>query len=128
MLTVILGVVDTRDSRGLSIVIQGCLLKTVMGVLDRVIFRDDQWDRISAHIIGDGRKRGSPWRDLPDVFDGRNSVFPRFSRWSHKGAIAVIPNDPSRPRKCPLDKRLHARRHLMECCFSRLEQFRRVVT
>ncbi|MDZ5454192.1 IS5/IS1182 family transposase, partial [Labrys sp. ZIDIC5] len=26
-----------------------------MGVLDRLILRDDQWDRISPHIIGDER-------------------------------------------------------------------------
>ena len=61
-----------------------------MGVLDRLILQDDQWARMSAHIIGDERTRGSsgrdnrmfveavlwivrtgsPWRDLPDVFAG----------------------------------------------------------
>ncbi len=45
-----------------------------------------------------------------------------------KGAIAVIPNNPSRARKHPLDKHLYAQRHLVECCFSRLKQFRRVAT
>lgn len=45
-----------------------------------------------------------------------------------KGAIAVIPNNPSRARKYPLDKHLYAQRHLIECCFSRLKQFRRVAT
>jgi putative transposase len=25
------------------------------------------------------------WRDLPDVFGDWNSIFGRFSRWSHKG-------------------------------------------
>ena len=45
-----------------------------------------------------------------------------------KGAIAVIPNNPSRARKYPLDKHLYAQRHLVECCFSRLKQFRRVAT
>ena len=45
-----------------------------------------------------------------------------------KGAIAVIPNNPSRARKYPLDKHLYAHRHLVECCFSRLKQFRRVAT
>ncbi|MGO4668861.1 IS5 family transposase [Bosea sp. 2RAB26] len=230
-----------------------------MGVLDRLILRDDQWERISLHIIGDERTRGStgrdnrmfveavlwivrtgsPWRDLPEVFGDWNSVFRRFSRWSHKGvwwrifaamsddpdfeylivdstiirahqhasgakkggedqaigrsrgglstkihmavrglgcpvrfvltagqrgdcpqahalieglpaklvmadaaydadplrrkiaekgAIAVIPNNPSRARKYPLDKHLYAQRHLIECCFSRLKQFRRVAT
>ena len=61
---------------------------------------DGQWDRISEHIIGDGRTRdnrmfgeavlwvvrtGSPWRDLPDVFGSWNSMFRRFSRGSRKG-------------------------------------------
>jgi transposase len=39
-----------------------------------------------------------------------------------------IPNNPSRARKYPLDKHLYAQRHLVECCFSKLKQFRRVAT
>jgi transposase len=45
-----------------------------------------------------------------------------------KGAVAVIPNNPSRARKYPLDQHLYAQRHLIECCFSKLKQFRRVAT
>ena len=50
-----------------------------------------------------------------------------------KGALAVIPNNPSRAikyplDKYPLDKHLYAQRHLVECCFSKLKQFRRVAT
>jgi transposase len=45
-----------------------------------------------------------------------------------KGAIAVIPNNPSRALKYPLDKHLYAQRHLVECRFSRRKQFRRVAT
>ena len=30
-----------------------------MGVFDRLILRDEQWERISPHIIGDARTRGS---------------------------------------------------------------------
>ena len=45
-----------------------------------------------------------------------------------KDALAVIPNNPSRAKKHPLDKHLYAQRHLVECCFSRLKQFRRVAT
>jgi transposase len=45
-----------------------------------------------------------------------------------KGAIAVIPNNPSRTKKYPLDAHLYAQRHLVECCFSKLKQFRRVAT
>jgi transposase len=44
------------------------------------------------------------------------------------GAIAVIPNNPSRAAKLPFDKELYKERHLVECCFSRLKQFRRVAT
>jgi len=43
-----------------------------------------------------------------------------------KGAQAVIPNNLSRTKKHPLDRHLYAQRHLIECCFSRLKQFRRV--
>jgi transposase len=45
-----------------------------------------------------------------------------------KGAVAVIPNNPSRAKKHPLDKHLYAQRHLVECCFSKLKHFRRVAT
>ena len=45
-----------------------------------------------------------------------------------KGALAVIPNNPSRAQKHPLDHHLYAQRHLVECCFSKLKQFRRVAT
>jgi transposase len=47
---------------------------------------------------------------------------------AEKGAVAVIPNNPSRAQKYPLDKYLYAQRHLVECCFSKLKQFRRVAT
>jgi transposase len=75
-----------------------------MGILDRLILTDAQWSRISQHIIGDERTRGSsgsnnrmfvegvlwivrtgaPWRDLPEAFGSWNSAFRRFSRWSAK--------------------------------------------
>jgi transposase len=45
-----------------------------------------------------------------------------------RGAIAVIPNNPSRTKKYPVDKHLYVQRHLIECCFSKLKQFRRVAT
>jgi transposase len=45
-----------------------------------------------------------------------------------KGALAVIPSNPSRTKKYPLDRQLYAQRHLVECCFSKLKQFRRVAT
>lgn len=44
------------------------------------------------------------------------------------GAKAVIPSSPSRAGKLPLDRHLYAERHLVECCFGKLKQFRRVAT
>ena len=43
-------------------------------------------------------------------------------------AVAVIPNNPSRAKKHPVDRHLYGQRHLVECCFSKLKQFRRVAT
>ena len=45
-----------------------------------------------------------------------------------KGATAVIPNNASRSQKHAFDKHLYRERHLIECCFSKLKQFRRVAT
>ena len=47
---------------------------------------------------------------------------------AEKGAEAVIPNNPSRSLKHSLDEHLYAQRHLIECCISKLKQFRRVAT
>jgi putative transposase len=44
------------------------------------------------------------------------------------GAIAVIPNNPSRAIKLPFDAALYKERHLVECCIGKLKQFRRVAT
>jgi transposase len=89
-----------------------------LGVLDRLILKDAQWERLSEHIIGNERTRGSsgrnnrmfveavlwivrtgsPWRDLPEVFGCWNSTFRRFSRWSAKGVwhriFAAMSDDP----------------------------------
>lgn len=45
-----------------------------------------------------------------------------------KNAIAVILNNPSRAIKHPLDAHHSTQRDLVECCFSKLKQFRRVAT
>jgi putative transposase len=80
-----------------------------MGVLDRLIVRDEQWARISPYIIGDERTRGSsgrdnrmfveavlwivrtgsPWRDLPEVFGEWNSVFRRFQPLEPEGHLVA---------------------------------------
>lgn len=41
---------------------------------------------------------------------------------------AAIADNPSRARKCPFDNDLHNERHLVECCFSKLQRFRRGAT
>ena len=43
-------------------------------------------------------------------------------------AKAVVPNNPSRTKKHAFDKQLYKERHLIECCFSKLKQFRRIAT
>ena len=89
-----------------------------MGIRERLILSDEQWMRMSKHIIGDARTRGStgqdnrmfvegvlwivrtaaPWRDLPEVFGNWNSAFRRFSRWSAKGiwhrVFVALADDP----------------------------------
>jgi transposase len=40
----------------------------------------------------------------------------------------VIPNNPSRSTKLPFAKELYKERYLIECCFSKLKQLRRVET
>jgi transposase len=79
--------------------------EAVLGVMERLVLSDAAWDRVAPLIIGrpdqkgstgrDNRmfvegvlwivRTGSPWRDLPEVSGGWNSVFRRFSRWSAKG-------------------------------------------
>ena len=34
-----------------------------MGTLDRLVLSEGQWERLSAHVIGDERTRGSSGRD-----------------------------------------------------------------
>ncbi len=73
--------------------------------MDRLIMRNDQWERIEAQLpakTGDpGRtgannrhfvegvlwidRTGSPWRDLPTLLGNWNCVYQRFNRWSIKG-------------------------------------------
>jgi transposase len=47
---------------------------------------------------------------------------------AQRGAVPVIPNTPQRACKFPFDRHIYRERHLVECCFSRLKQFRRVAT
>ena len=76
-----------------------------MGVLDRLVPRDEQWTRLAPHLIGDERTRrssgrdnrlfveavlyryraGIPWRDLPERFGDWKKVHTRFCRWARSG-------------------------------------------
>src|SRR5665213_1533614 len=73
--------------------------------MDRLVLKDEHWERMAPLIIGrpdqkgstgrDNRmfvegvlwivRTGSPWRDVPGVFGERISVFRRISRWSSTG-------------------------------------------
>jgi transposase len=44
------------------------------------------------------------------------------------GARTVIPSNPSRALKLPLEQHIYKERHLVECCFNKLKHFRRVAT
>jgi transposase len=75
--------------------------------MDRMVLRDDQWERIARLVpgkVGDpGRsgadnrlfveavlwivRVGAPWRDLPQDFGKWNSVFQRFRRWVRSGVF-----------------------------------------
>ena len=78
--------------------------------LDRLVLRDDQWERIAPLLPGKqgdpGRSAtnnrlfleavlwivrvGAPWRDLPKTFGNWNSTFQRFRRWAKNGVLEQI--------------------------------------
>jgi transposase len=43
-------------------------------------------------------------------------------------AQAVIPSNPSRSQRLPLDQLLYRERQLVECCINKLKHFRRIAT
>jgi transposase len=69
--------------------------------LNRLVLKDEQWERIAPLLPGkagdpgrsgsDNRlfveavlwmvRTGAPWRDLPEMFGHWNTVFRRFRRW-----------------------------------------------
>lgn len=86
---------------------------------------------LTAGQKGDAPQAGSLIKGLPaDVVMADTAYDSDHLRAAiaDKGAVAVIPNNPSRAQKHSLDKHLYAQRHLIECCFSKLKQFRRVAT
>jgi transposase len=73
--------------------------------MDRLILRDDQWERIKDLLPGKATDRGvtakdnrlfleavlwigrtgAPWRDLPAELGNWHTTFTRFSRWAKAG-------------------------------------------
>jgi transposase len=78
--------------------------------LERLVLRDDQWERIAPLLPGKqgdpGRtaannrlfleavlwvvRVGAPWRDLPKAFGNWNSIFQRFRRWAKNGVFEKV--------------------------------------
>ncbi len=78
-----------------------------MGVMDRLVLSDDQWERIAPLIIGrpdqkgstgrDNRmfvegvlwivRTGSPWRDLHEAFGDWNTVFRTVQPLERQGRL-----------------------------------------
>jgi transposase len=86
---------------------------------------------LTAGQKGDAPQAGSLIKDLPaEIVMADTAYDADYFRQAidEKGALAVIPDNPSRAQKHSLDKHLYAQRHLVECCFSKLKQFRRVAT
>ncbi len=50
------------------------------------------------------------------------------SNLSNRGITTVIPNNPTRVIRYPLDTTLYKERHLVECFFNKLKHFRRLAT
>jgi transposase len=97
-------------------------------------------------------RTGSPWRDLPEAFGGLETetacsgAAPQAAALIEGLPAEVVVADtaydadqlrhaiaakgaPAIPApKYPLDKHFYTQRHLVECCFSKLKQFRRVAT
>ena len=74
----------------------------------RGLMTDDEWAYFEPFLIhrGGGRpprnhrrvldavfwlmRTGAPWRDLPEEFGNRNSIFRQFRRWADSGLWDVI--------------------------------------
>jgi transposase len=111
-----LGGMDSEDSLLGANQIQGFFWEAVLGVMERLVLSDAAWERMAPLIIG----RPVVMADTAYDADHLHQAI------TAKGALAVISKNPSRALKYPLDKHLYAQRHLVECCFSKLKQFRRV--
>ena len=84
--------------------------------MDRLVLKDEHWERMAPLIIGrpdqkgstgrDNRmfvegvlwivRTGSPWRDLPERYGPYTTAYNRFNRWSGRGIWQSIFEDGSR--------------------------------
>jgi transposase len=79
-------------------------------------------DAPQAHRLLEGQAAGAVIADTAyDADHIRDAI-------AKRGAQAVIPSNPSRSCRLPLDEHLYKERHLVECCIGKLKQFRRVAT
>ena len=86
--------------------------------MNRLVLKDEQWERIAPLLPGkagdpgrsglDNRlfleavlwmvRTGAPWRDLPEAFGSWNSVFRRFRRWAQASVFErlfqILSGDP----------------------------------
>src|SRR5438067_96139 len=103
---------------------------------------DRQWARIEPHLPtgltgperDDDRRiisgivhmlqSGARWRDCPREYGPYTTIYNRFNRW----AKPVIPNKSNRIVIHRFDKRAYKGRNVIERCFCRLKDFRRIAT
>ena len=86
---------------------------------------------LTAGQKGDAPQAGSLIEDLPADFVMADTAYDADhlrTAIAKEGAVAVIPNNPSRAIKYPLGKHLCAQPHLIECRFSKPKPSRRVAT
>ena len=86
--------------------------------------RDDDRRIISGiiHML----QCGARWRDCPPDFGPYTTIYNRFNRWAKRGAKPIIPNKSNRVTLHSFSKRAYKGRNVIERCFCRLKDFRRV--
>lgn len=67
-------------------------------------------------------RTSSQWRDLPIYYGKWRSVHKRWESWSRQGIINQTLSEISRD----YDGHVYKERHLIECFFNKIKQFRRV--
>jgi transposase len=76
--------------------------------MDRLVLSDAAWERMAPLIIGRPDQKGSTGRNNRMFVEGVHDADHFRKDIAAKKALAVIPNNPSRALKYPLDKHLYA--------------------